>query len=139
MHLFHNKLYRILSIACLAGYICLYLNLSNFYAKPTSQIGVCLFKRLTSIPCPSCGTTRSVLSILQGNLLQAFYWNPFGFLLLAVLIITPIWLVIDAISKKNSLLTFYVSVEKKLQQKSIAISAIALVLINWYWNIHKGL
>ena len=139
MHLFHNKLYRILSIACLAGYIWLYLNLSNFYAKPTSQIGVCLFKRLTSIPCPSCGTTRSVLSILQGNLLQAFYWNPFGFLLLAVLIITPIWLVIDAISKKNSLLTFYVSVEKKLQQKSIAISAIALVLINWYWNIHKGL
>ena len=139
MHLFQNKLYRILSIACLAGYIWLYFNLSNYYSKTTSQIGVCLFKRVTSIPCPSCGTTRSIASILQGNLLQAFYWNPFGFLLLAVLIITPIWLVIDAINKEDSLLKFYGFTEKKIQQKLVAIPAIALVLINWYWNIHKGL
>jgi hypothetical protein len=139
MHLFQIKLYRILSIACLAGYIWLYFNLSNFYSKSTSQIGVCLFKRVTSIPCPACGITRSILSILQGNLLQAFYWNPFGFLLLVILFITPIWLVIDAINKKDSLLTFYVAVEKKLQQKLVAIPAIALVLINWFWNIHKDL
>jgi len=138
MHLFHNKLYRILSIACLAGYIWLYFNLSTFYSKTTSQIGVCLFKRITSIPCPACGTTRSVLSIIQGNLLEAFYWNPFGFLLLTVLIITPIWVVIDAINKKDSLLIFYVAVEKKLQQKLVVIPAIALILINWFWNIHKG-
>jgi hypothetical protein len=56
-----------------------------------------------------------------------------------ILFITPIWLVIDAINKKDSLLTFYVAVEKKLQQKLVAIPAIALVLINWFWNIHKDL
>jgi glycosyltransferase involved in cell wall biosynthesis len=30
-------------------------------------------------------------------------------------------------------------IEKKIQQKLVAIPAITLVLINWYWNIHKGL
>ncbi|TSA65779.1 MAG: DUF2752 domain-containing protein, partial [Sediminibacterium sp.] len=36
-------------------------------------------------------------------------------------------------------LKFYGFIEKKIQQKLVAIPAIALVLINWYWNIHKGL
>ena len=139
MHFFQNKRYRILSAACLLGYGWMFFKLSFFYSKSISLNGACLFKRITGIPCPSCGTTRSVVSILKGNLLQAFYLNPIGYLLLAALISTPIWLVFDAITKKESLLRFYIAVEKKVQQKTIAIPAIAIVLLNWYWNIHKGL
>jgi uncharacterized membrane protein YfcA len=40
---------------------------------------LCLFRNLTGLPCPFCGTTRSVGSILQGNLDAALAFNPLGF------------------------------------------------------------
>ena len=31
---------------------------------------------LSGIPCMGCGITRAYLSILEGNIAEAFYWNP---------------------------------------------------------------
>lgn len=38
---------------------------------------VCPTKRYLDIECPGCGGTRMVLSILQGDMYQAFRYNPF--------------------------------------------------------------
>jgi hypothetical protein len=40
----------------------------------------CTMLRSTGLPCPGCGLTRSVASVLQGHVLAAWQYNPFGFL-----------------------------------------------------------
>jgi len=36
----------------------------------------CLLHATTGIPCPTCGTTRSLRALLGGDLPTAFAWNP---------------------------------------------------------------
>lgn len=36
----------------------------------------CLIKSILGIPCPGCGLTRAWLSVLKGNIGQAFKWHP---------------------------------------------------------------
>jgi len=133
-----NKLYAILAAACAAGYTWLlltyYRNVSN-----ESDFGVCLFKQVTGIPCPSCGSTRSVLSLLRGDFADALFWNPFGILIMLILIISPAWIIYDLLFRKKSLYNFYIHSEQFVSRKWIAIPAIFLVFLNWIWNIYKGL
>ncbi len=91
------------------------------------------------MPCPSCGSTRSVMAITQGNISEALYFNPLGIFIAAIMLITPLWLGLDVFTKKNSLLRFYVKMEMALKKPLVALPLIALVLINWAWNIAKGL
>jgi Protein of unknown function (DUF2752) len=36
----------------------------------------CVFKGLTGIPCPTCGSTRSVMHLAHGDILHALAMNP---------------------------------------------------------------
>jgi len=58
---------------------------------------------------------------------------------MAVLVLAPIWMISDLLSKKDSLFHFYNRAELFLRQKWIAIPLILLVIMNWIWNIYKGL
>jgi hypothetical protein len=40
---------------------------------------LCLLKRLTGWPCPTCGFTRGTLAILQGHPVQGWLYNPLLF------------------------------------------------------------
>jgi hypothetical protein len=40
----------------------------------------CIFKVITGCPCPTCGSTRMVSSLINLEILSAFYWNPLLFL-----------------------------------------------------------
>ncbi|MCE2771205.1 MAG: DUF2752 domain-containing protein [Saprospiraceae bacterium] len=100
---------------------------------------VCLIKNATNIPCPSCGTTRAVVSLVNGDFFEALFLNPFGYIVALIMLLAPIWIVFDLISKKNSLFIFYQKIEKFLVRPKLAILLIFLVLANWIWNISKGL
>jgi hypothetical protein len=139
MPLSRNKLYAVLFIACFAGYVWLYVNAFTPYFAQNDQSAVCFIKHVTNIPCPSCGSTRSVLFILQGHFLQALAINPLGFLLIILLLLIPCWMLYDFFKQKNTLLEFFQKAEIRLKQKRIAIPAIILLLANWFWNIYKGL
>jgi hypothetical protein len=54
---------------------------------------VCLLHEWTGIPCPTCGSTRLVESLLAGDLGAALAHNPLVFLVLAG---TGIWAVVSA-------------------------------------------
>ncbi len=41
----------------------------------------CLFHKITNLYCPGCGVTRMIISILKGNLYQAFRYNMLIFIL----------------------------------------------------------
>lgn len=137
MILNRNKLYALILIACLAGYIWLYFNLSGNIENKT--VDVCLIKHVTNIPCPSCGSTRSVISLAQGNFVEAFQINPLGYIVAMIMFLTPIWLISDIATKRKTFFQFYQAMETYLRRPQYAILLILLVMINWAWNIIKGL
>jgi hypothetical protein len=62
----------------------------------------CLFKTLTGIPCPACGTTRAVMCLLAGNISDAFLYNPCA-ILLVLIIAVQIPVQVMTLKKKFSL------------------------------------
>lgn len=38
--------------------------------------GLCIIRRVTGFPCPGCGMTRAVLSLLRGDIRTAFAYHP---------------------------------------------------------------
>ncbi len=65
----------------IAGWISLAaIFLGLFILSPVgSGISMCGMKQTTGLPCPGCGLTRSVTSMLHGDLIAAWQYNPFGF------------------------------------------------------------
>ena len=45
-------------------------------------VPVCLFRALTGLPCPGCGLTRALSSLIQGHPAAAFSYHPFAFIVL---------------------------------------------------------
>lgn len=133
MEVRERKLYILFSIASVAGYS--WLAFSLMYNR--KHTGVCIFKTVTGIPCPSCGSTRSVISLLNGDLLPALLYNPFGYIIIAVMIVMPVLLIYDMLFRKKVLYRLYLKSENILRYKAVAIPLIALVILNWIWNIIK--
>jgi len=44
---------------------------------------VCPIRLLTGIPCPACGTTRSIGALCEGNFAESWRLNPLGFTIAA--------------------------------------------------------
>jgi hypothetical protein len=100
----------------------------------------CPIKKITGVPCPSCGTTRSVLLLTKGQFSDAIHTNPLGLLAGGFLLLAPLWLVYDLLRRRNSTWMIYCWAENKIQSNIFVYSSlIVLVAINWIWNIHKGL
>jgi len=45
-------------------------------------VPVCLFQAMTGLPCPGCGLTRGLSSLIQGSPAAAFSYHPFAFIVL---------------------------------------------------------
>jgi uncharacterized protein DUF2752 len=52
---------------------------------------VCLFRRLTGLPCPTCGATRCAMSLLHGDPGGAWRHNPLIFLCYAAALILNLY------------------------------------------------
>jgi hypothetical protein len=134
-----KKIYLILAAACVAGYVWLYFGFSAHNFQPDASPEVCIIKHATNVPCPSCGSSRSVLTLMHGDFLGSLYLNPFGLVIAFIMLALPPWLAYDLITRKRTLLKAYKRTEEWLRKPFIAFPLIALVLINWIWNITKGL
>lgn len=138
MELGRNRLYSILTIACIAGYSWLYFSMTKDIAENKS-VEVCLIKHVTNIPCPSCGSTRSIISLAKGDFGGALNINPIGYLVAIIMLIAPIWIIADLITRGHTLFDSYQKIEFYLKRPTYAIPLTLLVIINWIWNIAKGL
>ena len=73
----------------------------------------CSFNEITKLPCPSCGLTRSFISMSSGNFIDAFNYNFIGiglyFLFCVELFIGLIYLIYNKIilQFKYRLASFY--------------------------------
>ncbi len=138
MSLSRSKLYSILLVSCLAGYVWLYIAITVNLTEKKS-VEVCLMKHATNIPCPSCGSTRSVVSLIHGEFIDALLINPLGYIVATIMLMMPIWILIDLVYKKETLYKLYQKMEVYLKKPQFAIPLIVLIIINWIWNITKGL
>jgi len=130
-----NSLYLILSTACFSGYLWLFWVL--WFGHASAE--VCIIKHVTDIPCPSCGTTRSVMALLQGDFMMAASLNPLGFIIIIIMIVVPTGLIIDCLWGKSYLFFAYQKSEHLLKKPYVAVPVIAGMLINWIWNIMKAI
>lgn len=128
-------LYILSTIACIVGYVWLIIS----WTIADNGQSICLFKRIYHIPCPACGSTRAVVELCHGNVRESFLLNPNGILLGALMVIIPVWLIIDLSLRKDSFYRFYQWVDKTLGNKVIFFLFFLIVLLNWFWNIYKDL
>jgi len=98
--------------------------LSAYFHRP---VQLCLIKRLTGVACPSCGFTRGALSLLHGQVAQAWLYNP---LLYSVLALFSVALAVRIISARS------VRINLTGTERSAAwIVAGALFFANWAYVI----
>jgi hypothetical protein len=132
-----KKFYVFILLLSLAGYSWLIYNFR--ISQPEHAFDVCLFKKITGVPCPSCGTTHSVVSIFHGMFLVALHYNPIGYIVAIMLIIIPPWIITDLISGKETFFKFYKKTELVIRKKWIAIPSVLLILTIWILNIFNKL
>jgi hypothetical protein len=63
----------------------------------------CIFRRLTTLPCPFCGLTTSFAHIVRGNLADAVRCHPAGPVLYVLLILGALYSLMWGISGWNPL------------------------------------
>jgi len=100
---------------------------------------VCYIKLLTGLPCPTCGGTRALLAIINGQFLAAWSYNPVGYLYLIIILIGLPLLITDLTFKQEYLFQLSESIIKFIKMKYPKLILISVVVFNWVWNIQKGL
>jgi uncharacterized protein with PQ loop repeat len=136
-----NQVYLLFTVLILAGYG--WVGFHLFQPEPKLQgstmVATCMFKSVTGISCPACGTTRSVVHLAHGDVQEAAWINPFGFIAVLFLLLIPCWLIYDLLTKQRTLFTSYVRAEEIIKTKTwVYVPMIVIVLINWVWNISKN-
>lgn len=130
-----GKLYLFAALASAAGILWVLLNREA--PGGAHVLSPCLFRNVTGIPCPSCGSTHAVEKLLKLDWRGAFYDNPLGYVIALSLIVVPAWLLYDVLSRKSSFYRFYSQCEKVIRKPWVAATLIVLITANWIWNICK--
>lgn len=60
-------------------------------------------------------------------------------MLALVMLIGPVWILFDYATKGQTFFNFYGQLEAFIKRPGTAIPLVLLVILNWFWNIFKGL
>ncbi len=120
------------------GYLWLTVAYAMSSAGTAPYSTVCIFKNITGIACPSCGSTHAILRLIQLDFAGAMQENPLGYVLAIGMLAGPLWLLYDAIKNKQTAFETYLKCTTTLlNNRAVAMGAIAAVLLLWTWNILK--
>ena len=126
-----HTFYRLTLGGSIAGFIYLW-----WVRTSTTSLLVCPINSITGYPCPSCGTTRTILQILSFDLIQSSLFNPLAYIVLMGMMVLPVWTVLDLIRKKTSLYSVVSSGEQLLQNQPVLRWALlGIMAIIWMWLI----
>lgn len=130
-----KNFYLLISVLCIAGYAWIGLDKFKDRSSIDTHQSICIIKNVSGIPCPSCGTTRSVHAILAGKPIEAMMMNPLGYLTILILFLMPLWLLWDLFRKKASLYNTCMLAEHYLRTKKWAIPLSIILMMIWIKNI----
>ena len=114
--------------------VILYLGLVALYeglaaSSATTLPTLCHFRRWTGIPCPTCGTTRMVRAVLEGDLVSAARHNPLMFGLVTALLVAALL---------RMLFGFQVSWPTRPRTRRLAAAcAVGVFLANWAYILAR--
>jgi len=99
--------------------------------------GVCLFRRLTGLPCPACGMTRSIVLTLNGHLGTALRLNlagPVWVLAVATIAAALLWL---AWRERHRGADRAAAARRGVRLLAVAEGAVfgAMLATNWIWAL----
>lgn len=89
-----------------------------------SKFRICIFFNTLGIPCYGCGITRGILSILNGDVVNAIRYNYLSIVIFLAYLISLVWIIIDIIRKKDTFSFFL----KKYRIWLIFISIFLIIL-----------
>lgn len=100
----------------------------------------CAIKFLTGLACPSCGITRTMLLVLQGEPGALWEGNPLAMFALAAMVLVPGWIVWDFARGTSQLYTLINRfLEILVRYRMLSWTFGLLIVTNWIWNNIKGL
>jgi len=89
----------------------------------------CWLRRLTGIPCPTCGCTRSLQAWAELDPVLAFQFNPLFFLVCAAVLFWPVLTVGESISGRAWFSRAWAGLSKGRAWKVAAV----LLALNWLY------
>jgi hypothetical protein len=96
---------------------------------------VCLFRESTGIPCPTCGSTRLIESLLSGRILEAATMNP---LIFAALVAVLSWALLSTARVVLGLPVWRV-VLGRWERRMLLFLAVVAALANWAYVIARSI
>ena len=102
----NNKYLKLLLIQLVIAFVLVFI----FVFANSSLINLippCFWLENYGFYCPSCGSTRCVISIMHGDFSSAFFYNPFLFILIIYLFLLDLLYIINTILNKKYLKFFY--------------------------------
>ena len=131
-----TRFYGVLLVMLAASYAWIAYN-SVVRAQQAEGISICIVRNVTGVPCPGCGTTRSVVHVLHGEILDAVTTNPLGLLAAGALALLPLWIGADLVRGRASLMHAYAVLNQQLARRAVLVVVVVLVLCLWTWNIYN--
>jgi hypothetical protein len=116
---------KLLSILLPLATFLIILFRERFLALVLPSLPSCYFYRLFHIYCPSCGNTRSVISLLHGDVLSSLRFNIVPLILFLLIFLSYVELVTYSFKKQVRLLP------RKL---SFYLTLIAILILYWIFR-----
>lgn len=130
-----SGLYRLVGITCVVVYGWVGYNMWLLANRGVPASEVCLLKSATGIPCPFCGTTRSVMCVAKAEFLEAVLLNPLGLLVAGMVVIAPVWIFIDYLRGKESFYVLFNACVKRLQYRGILLMIAMVLVMLWFYQL----
>ncbi len=89
----------------------------------------CLFRKMTGFPCPTCGATRSVVHLANGDIAAAFVMNP----LAAAGVLVAIFFFFYSIITLLLEIPRFRFILRESESKAIRLGSVALLLVQWIY------
>jgi len=123
-------MYLVIIIVIVTGYFLLF-----FFHSSLDGHTLCLFKNMTGVACPACGSTRATALLLHGELMSSLLLNPLAVVTNIGILVSVMWMFVDIVRVKETFFPFL----SRNWPLAIKLVVLVLILSNWVWNIVKGL
>lgn len=99
----------------------------------------CVFKSATGYACAGCGISRAISLAFSGEFLASLQTNPMGIFLLLIAVFCFSLLISDTFTSQKNLYKVYLWFNRKLKNFWVIFFFVLLFVVNWAWNIIKGI
>lgn len=105
----------------------------HFWQPPEHNLFItCYFKKMTGLPCPGCGITRSLCAMAKGDFVHSLKFHPLGLLIFIAIIVIWLKAIVELMFKRTLVLS--------INQKTKTIILYAFILLTGiFWMVRLGL